>query len=116
MNYSPAIPLLPKAIYGCAVLPANARKSISTLTARYLESGGNIKCRTPTLTEDLQRAIAKLNARQQAVYRGRVLTDPPVTRDRLARQLGIRDSTQISRIQRQAERKIAKILKRKVSP
>jgi hypothetical protein len=95
------------------------QEELSKLTARYLESGGSIKRRTPrtpTLTEDLQRAIAKLNARQEAVYRGRVLTDPPVTRDRLARQLGIRDSTQISRIQRQAECKVAKILKPKVSP
>jgi DNA-directed RNA polymerase sigma subunit (sigma70/sigma32) len=95
------------------------QEELRKLTARYLESGGSIKRRTPrtpTLTEDLQRTIAKLNARQQAVYRGRVLTDPPVTRDRLARQLGIRDSTQISRIQRQAECKVAKILKPKVSP
>jgi RNA polymerase sigma factor (sigma-70 family) len=92
------------------------RGKLNNLTARYLASGGEVKHKTPTLTEDLQRAMAKLNARQQAVYQGRVLTDPPVTRDRLARQLGIRDSTQISRIQRQAERKIARILKPKVSP
>ena len=92
------------------------REELSNLTARYLAGGGAISRRTPALTEDLKGAIARLNPRQQMVYRSRVLTDPPVPRDKIARQLRIRDSTQISRIQRQAERKIAKMLKAKVSP
>ncbi len=70
----------------------------------------------PCIPEYLKGPLAKLNARQRAVYRGTVLTDPPVSRFRLALELGIRDVTQISRIKRQAERKITKLLKRKVSP
>jgi len=92
------------------------REELSNLTARYLAGGGAIKRRTPVLTEDLKGAIARLNRRQELVYRSRVLTDPPVPRGKIARELGIKDSTQISRILRQAEEKIAKMLKAKVSP
>jgi RNA polymerase sigma factor (sigma-70 family) len=99
-----------------AQVPPRPREQVDDLTARYLAAGGTIKRRKPTMTEELEAAISRLNARQQAVYRGRVLIDPPVSRERLARELGIRDSTQISRIQRQAERKVAKALKPKVSP
>jgi RNA polymerase sigma factor (sigma-70 family) len=92
------------------------REKLSNLTDRFLASGGIVKRRTPALTEDLQRALERLNPRQRTVYRARRLTDPPVPREKVARQLGIRDSTQISRIQRQAEQKIAKMLNAKVSP
>jgi DNA-directed RNA polymerase sigma subunit (sigma70/sigma32) len=60
------------------------------------------------------KLMLKLNSRQQAVYRGRVLTHPPMTRAALARKLGIADETQISRIERQAQRKMTAWLK--VSP
>ena len=92
------------------------REELSNLTDRFFASGGIVKRRTPALTEDLQRALERLNPRQRTVYRARRLTDPPVPREKVARQLGIRDSTQISRIQRQAEQKIAKMLNAKVSP
>jgi hypothetical protein len=61
---------------------------------------------------DIEKLLLKLNRKQQAVYRGRVLTDPPLSRAALARQLGIAHVTQISRIERQAERKMAKWLKK----
>jgi len=54
----------------------------------------------------IEAALAKLNPRQRAVYRGRVLTKPPVSRATLARQLDIADVTQISRIEKQARRKM----------
>ena len=54
----------------------------------------------------IEAALAKLNARQQAVYRGMVLTKPPLSRAAMARQLGIADVTQISRILKQARRKM----------
>ena len=54
----------------------------------------------------IEAALAKLNPRQRTVYRGRRLTKPPKTRAELARQLGIADETQISRIERQAVRKM----------
>lgn len=53
-----------------------------------------------------EAALAKLNPRQQAVWRGRVLRKPPLSRRAIARQLGIADVTQISRIERQALRKM----------
>jgi DNA-directed RNA polymerase sigma subunit (sigma70/sigma32) len=56
----------------------------------------------------IEAALAKLNPRQRAVYRGRVLTNPPLSRSAIARQLGIADPTQVSRIERQARRKCAK--------
>lgn len=62
----------------------------------------------------INELLPKLNQKQRAVYRGRVLTSPPLSRATLARQLGIADETQISRIERQAHRKMAKWLK--VSP
>jgi RNA polymerase sigma factor (sigma-70 family) len=101
-------------------LPGAAHRrheELADLTARFFAGGGAIRTsrRGPSLTDDLKRAIARLNPRQQVVYRGRVLTDPPVPRDELARQLGIADSTQISRILRQAERKVAKLVRPKVS-
>jgi RNA polymerase sigma factor (sigma-70 family) len=54
----------------------------------------------------IEAALAKLNTRQQAVYRGMVLTKPPLSRAAMARQLGIADVTQISRILKQARRKM----------
>ena len=56
----------------------------------------------------LEVALAKLNPRQQAVYRGRVLQNPPLNREALARELGITDLTQISRIEKQARQKMKK--------
>jgi RNA polymerase sigma-B factor len=91
------------------------REELSNLTERYFASGGIIKRRTPALTEEVQRALERLNPRQRAVYQARRLTDPPEPREKVARRLGIRDSTQISRIQRQAENRIAKMLNAKVS-
>jgi RNA polymerase sigma factor (sigma-70 family) len=62
----------------------------------------------------IEGALAKLNPRQREVYRGRVLSDPPVSRSVLAAKLGIRDDRQIPRIEQQARLKMAKLLK--VSP
>ena len=59
----------------------------------------------------IEKLMPKLNPRQRAVYRGRVLTHPPVSRVKLARQLGIADETQVSRIERQAQRKMTAWLK-----
>ena len=56
----------------------------------------------------LEVALAKLNPRQRAVYRGRVLQNPPLSRAALARELGITDLTQISRIEKQARQKMKK--------
>jgi DNA-directed RNA polymerase specialized sigma subunit len=92
------------------------REQVDDLTARYLAAGGTIKSRKPTMTKELKGAISRLNARQRAVYESRVMTHPPVPRLRLAGELGTRDPTQISRIQRQAERKVAGVLRPKVSP
>jgi RNA polymerase sigma factor (sigma-70 family) len=66
-----------------------------------------------TINQDMEAALAKLNHRQQVVYRGRVLSDPPVARSVLAAQLGV-DERQIPRILQQAERKMRSFLK--VSP
>jgi hypothetical protein len=87
------------------------REELTNLTDQFFANGGAIRTsrRGAPLTDALQRAIARLKPRQQAVYRARVLTDPPVPRDKLARQLGIRDPTQVSRILRQAERKVARM-------
>ena len=54
----------------------------------------------------IEAALARLNPRQRTVYRGRVLTEPPLSRAAIARQLGIADVTQISRIEKQARRKM----------
>jgi RNA polymerase sigma factor (sigma-70 family) len=62
----------------------------------------------------MEAALAKLNARQREVYRGRVLSDPPVSRSMLAAKLGIQDDRQVPRIEKQARLKMAKLLK--VSP
>ena len=59
----------------------------------------------------MERALQKLNRRQREVYRGRILSDPPVTRAVLAAKLGIRDERQIPRIEKQALKRIAKLLK-----
>jgi RNA polymerase sigma factor (sigma-70 family) len=58
--------------------------------------------------EMAEAALAGLNPKQLAVYRGRVLTNPPLSRSDIARQLGIADPTQVSRIERQARRKMRK--------
>jgi RNA polymerase sigma factor (sigma-70 family) len=102
--------------------PRHARRNNSRgILQRYLEAGGAIRhfsvSGRPLPTGDMriiEQLLPKLNQRQRVVYRGRVLTDPPLTRAALARQLGIADETQISRIEKQAVRKIAKWLK--VSP
>jgi RNA polymerase sigma factor (sigma-70 family) len=62
----------------------------------------------------IDAALARLNHRQREVYRGRVLSDPPISRSVLAQKLGIRDDRQIPRIEKQAVKRIAKFLK--VSP
>jgi DNA-directed RNA polymerase specialized sigma subunit len=54
----------------------------------------------------IKRLLPRLNRRQQTVYRGMVLSEPPLSRATLARQLGIKDETQISRILRQAQRRM----------
>jgi DNA-directed RNA polymerase sigma subunit (sigma70/sigma32) len=77
----------------------------------YTPAGKLLPTRDMSVIETL---IPKLNPRQQAVYRGRVLTHPPVSRTQLAHQLRIADETQISRIERQAQRKMTAWLK--VSP
>src|SRR5262249_54639751 len=45
----------------------------------------------------IEQLLPRLNRRQRAVYRGMVLSEPPLSRATLARQLGIKDETQISR-------------------
>ena len=60
---------------------------------------------------DVEAALARLNERQRTVYVGRVLTDPPVPRTEIARKLAIEQESQILRIQKQAERKMASLLK-----
>jgi RNA polymerase sigma factor (sigma-70 family) len=67
-----------------------------------------------TINQDVEAALEKLNHRQRVVYRGRVLSDPPVPRSELAAQLKIKDETQIPRILKQAEQKMRRFLK--VSP
>jgi hypothetical protein len=62
----------------------------------------------------MEAALERLNPRQREVYRGRVLSDPPVPRSVLAAKLGIRDERQIPRIEKQARHRMAKLLK--VSP
>jgi RNA polymerase sigma factor (sigma-70 family) len=64
--------------------------------------------------QEIEAALERLNSRQREVYRGRVLSDPPVPRSVLAMKLGIRDERQIPRIEKQARRKMANFLK--VSP
>src|SRR5262245_35042789 len=86
----------------------------SALVLKYLQDGGGVRytrkqTKGGTIAE-IERLLPRLNKRQQAVYRGRVLTDPPLSRAELAHQLGIEDVTQISRIQKQAESKMAKWL------
>ena len=96
----------------------NANGSDSgALVQQYLENGGGVKHRFGKLCVPvgtmaaLEQLLPRLNRRQRAVYRGRVLDDPPLSRAELARRLGIADVTQISRIERQAQRKMAKWLK-----
>jgi len=67
-----------------------------------------------SIGQDVEDALERLNPRQRAVYRGRVLSDPPVSRSILAATLGIRDERQVPRIEKQARRKMAAFLK--VSP
>jgi len=64
-----------------------------------------------SFSETMNAALARLNHRQREVYRGRVLSDPQVSRRELAARLGIRDERQIRRIEQQARRKMAKLLK-----
>lgn len=66
------------------------------------------------MTQDIEAALERLNPRQREVYRGRVLSDPPVSSSVLAAQLGIRDDRQIRRIEKQAWAKMRRFLK--VSP
>jgi RNA polymerase sigma factor (sigma-70 family) len=54
----------------------------------------------------MEASLAKLNPKQRAVYRGRMLTDPPVTAQELAKRLRIKDVSQIWRILKQAELKM----------
>ena len=100
------------------IAPANIRENGNAKAVQqYLENGGAVRHfrKQPAVNmADIGKLVLKLNDRQQVVYRGRVLTDPPLSRAELARTLGIADVTQISRIERQAQRKMAAWLK--VSP
>jgi RNA polymerase sigma factor (sigma-70 family) len=98
--------------------PSHAKgNDYAAIVLQYLKAGGVVRHsrkQPPADMAAIEDALLKLNRRQQVVYRGRVLADPPLSRAILARQLGIADETQISRIERQAHRKMAKWLK--VSP
>jgi hypothetical protein len=87
------------------------RKHIDAMVGRFHAAGGTVKRTTPTITAELEAAIGRLNKRQQAAYRGRILSDPPKPIAEIAREQGIRDVSQISRSLRQAESKIAQWLK-----
>ena len=79
----------------------------------YIEnpsSGGSRLIQQKHHVIDLKAALKKLNHRQRVVYEMRVLADPPVPRDEVARKLGISQSNHVPRIQHQAERKVARIL------
>jgi hypothetical protein len=58
----------------------------------------------------LRAAIERLNPKQRRVYEGRVLTNPPVPRSQLAREIDEYE-TNIPRIERQAREKVAKFMK-----
>jgi RNA polymerase sigma factor (sigma-70 family) len=53
-----------------------------------------------------EAALAKLNPKQRAVYRGRMIADPPVSAQELAKRLRIKDVSQIWRILKQAKLKM----------
>jgi len=77
-------------------------------TVKILSSSGrSLPSGDMTLINTL---LLKLNPKQRAVYRDMVLTEPPLSRAAIARKLGIRDVTQISRILRQAQKKMNKWL------
>jgi RNA polymerase sigma factor (sigma-70 family) len=114
-------------------VPNPLLKKTSAAVKRYRDSTGGYKERSYASTSvrpdgktrlipanasrfnhTMDAALARLNHRQREVYRGRVLSDPPVTRSVLAAKLGIRDERQIPRIEKQAVKRIAKFLK--VSP
>jgi len=54
----------------------------------------------------MEASLAKLNPKQRAVYRGRMITDPPVPAQELAKRLRIKDVSQIWRILKQAKLKM----------
>jgi hypothetical protein len=54
----------------------------------------------------MEARLAKLNPKQRAVYRGRMITYPPVPAPVLAKQLRIKDERQIWRILKQAKLKM----------
>jgi RNA polymerase sigma factor (sigma-70 family) len=65
--------------------------------------------------EVMKAALAKLNPKQREVYIGRILTDPPISYEELARKLKIKSdpARQIRRILQQAQRKMNRLLKPK---
>jgi hypothetical protein len=54
----------------------------------------------------MEAKLAKLNPKQRAVYRGRMISDPPVPAPELAKRLRIKDVSQIWRILKQAKLKM----------
>lgn len=68
-----------------------------------------------TVGDSIKAALATLNPKQRIVWEGRECCDPPRTRPDLARELGIADPTQISRIHTQAKLKITKFLTAKTN-
>jgi len=60
----------------------------------------------PANRSAMEASLAKLNPKQRAVYRGRMITDPPVPASELAKRLRIKDVRQIWRILKQAKSKI----------
>jgi hypothetical protein len=68
----------------------------STLVRQYLENGGAVRHRFGKLcipagtVAAIEQLLPRLNHRQQAVYLGRVLTDPPLSRTELAQELALK--------------------------
>jgi RNA polymerase sigma factor (sigma-70 family) len=87
-----------------------AASYIDSETAQHKGTSHLIPADERALAKTVEDALARLNPRQRAVYIGRELTDPPTPRAHLARELGIRDETKISRIARQAKARMAKLL------
>jgi RNA polymerase sigma factor (sigma-70 family) len=82
------------------------RKHLNAAVDRYLATGAVVQGRKEpmTLTDQMRAA---LNQKQWAVFKGRVLDDPPVPISQLARQLGIHEQ-HVSRILKQAHKRLAR--------
>ena len=94
--------------------PTHARETdSSSLVLEYLKGGGAVRHsrKQPAANmADIEKLVLKLNHRQRTVYQDMVLTDPPLSRAEVARKINT-DVTQVSRIKKQAERKMAAWLK-----